>query len=156
MIIRKIKYEQLPDFLNCCEKYLKWVDENTSASYEWCIEEATKRFYDVMKNGVIFVALESEKIIGGLAIEVVKFFMSKEKVGSEIVWHCNDDLTSRQKYRVLKKLADYARFWAMNNGIDRLVFSAASYNPSVKLLKNSGFVESETFYEKEFKNGCKK
>ena len=57
MIIRKIKYEQLPDFLDCCEKYLKWVDENTTASYEWCIEEATKRFPVTIGRGPLLFSL---------------------------------------------------------------------------------------------------
>lgn len=153
MIIKKLEIGQEKEFLDRCKEYLEWVTENTNPNYVWSLAEAKNELDYTLKNGIVYIAEQANHIIGSIAFAITPMFMSLEKIAHEKVWHCNKNLPIKTKYKVLVGLLEKANGWAIKNKVDRLIISANSKNPSVKILHKHGYLESETFYEKELNYG---
>jgi hypothetical protein len=151
--IKQLASSQEEEFIDRCEEYLSWVSKKTKIPYKWEREKAYIELDYVLKNGMVYIAEKANKIIGAVAFAVSPMFMSAQKIASEVVWHCNGNLPRKTKYKVLISLIKRAEKWAIENKVERLIISANSKNPAVKILNKYHFFETETFYEKELNYG---
>lgn len=148
---------QKKDVEKYIEKLKDWnTDQNKYAEFEYIfnLKEVLTDLIDVLENkGLVLVAKIKDEIVGSIVFEIAKMNLCPHATGIERVWHCNSNLPSKTKYRILQNLLCKADKWAKENNLKRLIVISSTKNPIVKLIKKNKYVETETYFEKEIKYG---
>ena len=147
-----LKPSQIDEFLCKCETWLGWLNEQSGNQYEWNRDDAERILLDTIGNdGMCYVAMIKDKIVGSAMFSITKMFMTPEKCAMEQIWNTDIELPAKTKVSILKKFLKLTDKWAEHEEVKQIIVPALSKLPSIKLLLKNGFKQSETYYIKERK-----